>query len=103
MNKKRENPLVSVIIPTFNRGWILKEAINSVLTQDFEDFELIVINDGSTDNTPDILNSYKDHIVAFSQNNKGVSASRNRGVAMSSGRFIAFLDSDDLWMPNKLS
>ena len=103
MNKKRENPLVSVIVPTFNRGWILKEAIDSVLAQNFKDFELIVIDDGSTDNTPDILNSYKDDIMAFSQNNRGVSASRNRGIALSSGRFIAFLDSDDLWMPNKLS
>ncbi|MDO9567174.1 MAG: glycosyltransferase [Candidatus Desulfaltia sp.] len=103
MNKKRENPLVSVIIPTFNRGWILKEAIDSVLTQHFEDFELIVIDDGSTDNTQSILNSYKNDIIAFTQNNKGVSAARNTGIALSSGRFIAFLDSDDLWMQNKLS
>lgn len=103
MNKKRENPLVSVIIPTFNRDWILKEAIDSVLAQNFEDFELIVIDDGSTDNTPDILNSYKNDIIAFTQNNKGVSAARNKGIALSSGRFIAFLDSDDLWIQNKLS
>lgn len=103
MNKKRENPLVSVIIPTFNRGWILKEAIDSVLAQNFEDFELIVIDDGSTDNTQPILNSYKNDITAFTQNNKGVSAARNMGITLSSGRFIAFLDSDDLWMQNKLS
>ncbi|MBL7194989.1 MAG: glycosyltransferase [Desulfobacterales bacterium] len=103
MNKKRENPLVSVIIPTFNRGWILKEAIDSVIAQNFEDFELIVIDDGSSDNTPDILNLYKNDIIAFTQNNKGVSAARNKGIALSSGRFIAFLDSDDLWMQNKLS
>ena len=103
MNKKRENPLVSVIIPTFNRGWQLKEAIDSVIAQNFEDFELIVIDDGSSDNTPDILNLYKNDIIAFTQNNKGVSAARNKGIALSSGRFIAFLDSDDLWMQNKLS
>jgi len=103
MCKKRENPLVSVIIPTYNRGWILKETIDSVLTQDFTNFELIVVNDGSTDNTQDILNSYKEDIIVLQQNNKGVSAARNMGIASASGRLIAFLDSDDLWLPKKLS
>ena len=103
MNKKKEKPLVSVIIPTFNRGWILKEAIDSVLAQSFKNFELIVVNDGSTDNTLDILSLYKNDIIAVNQDNKGVSGARNRGIALSSGKFIAFLDSDDFWMPNKLS
>ena len=103
MSKKRENPLVSVIIPTYNRGWILKEAIDSVLAQDFKDFELIVVDDGSTDNTQGILNSYKEDIIVLHQGNKGVSAARNRGITSASGRFIAFLDSDDLWLPGKLS
>ncbi len=103
MVKKRKNPLVSVIIPTYNRGWILKEAIDSVLAQNFTDFELLVVNDGSTDNTQDILNSHKKDIIVLQQNNKGVSAARNMGIASSSGRFIAFLDSDDLWLPKKLS
>ena len=103
MCKKKENPLVSVIIPTYNRGWILKEAVDSVLSQDFTDFELIVVDDGSTDNTQDILNSYKKDIIVLKQNNKGVSSARNRGIASASGKYIAFLDSDDFWLPQKLS
>jgi glycosyltransferase involved in cell wall biosynthesis len=103
MSMKRENPLVSVIIPTYNRGWTLNEAVDSVLAQDFTDFELIVADDGSTDNTQDILSSYKEDIIVLKQNNKGVSSARNRGIASASGRFIAFLDSDDLWLPQKLS
>jgi len=98
-----KNPLVSVIIPTYNRGWILKEAIDSVLSQDFEDFELIVVDDGSTDNTQDILNGYARDIIALRQENHGVSAARNAGIASASGHFIAFLDSDDLWLPGKLA
>ena len=97
------NAIVSVIIPTYNRGWILKETIDSVLAQDFTNFELIVVNDGSTDNTQNILNSYKEDIIVLQQNNKGVSAARNMGIASASGRLIAFLDSDDLWLPKKLS
>jgi glycosyltransferase involved in cell wall biosynthesis len=93
---------VSVIIPTYNRGWIIKEAIDSVLAQDYRDFELIVVDDGSTDNTDGILNSYRGDIMVFRQENQGVSAARNRGLAEASGRFIAFLDSDDLWLPQKL-
>ena len=103
MCDKKENPLVSVIIPTYNRGWILKEAIDSVLAQDFTDFELIIIDDGSTDNTQDILSSYKKDIVVLMQENKGVSSARNRGIVSASGQFIAFLDSDDFWLSQKLS
>ena len=103
MDKRRKDPLVSIIIPTYNRGWILKEAINSVLAQDFTDFELIVVDDGSTDKTQDILNTYNEDIRALRQNNQGVSAARNAGIASALGRFIAFLDSDDLWLPKKLS
>lgn len=103
MDKRRKDPLVSIIIPTYNRGWILKEAINSVLAQDFTDFELIVVDDGSTDKTQDILNTYNEDIIALRQNNQGVSAARNAGIASALGRFIAFLDSDDLWLPKKLS
>ncbi len=103
MGKRRKTPLVSVIIPTYNRGWILKEAIESVLAQDFVEFELIVVDDGSTDNTRDILNEYKEDIIICRQPNKGVSAARNLGIASASGRFIAFLDSDDFWLPNKLA
>ncbi len=79
MIQNSENPLVSVIIPTYNRAWVLKEAIDSVLAQEFKDFELIVVDDGSTDNTGEILDSYEQDILVLRQSNKGVSAARNRG------------------------
>ena len=103
MNKIETKPQVSVIIPTYNRGWIIKEAIDSVLAQDYTEFELIIVNDGSSDHTSDVLDSYGDDIKVLSQKNKGVSAARNLGIAEASGKFIAFLDSDDLWLPQKLS
>jgi glycosyltransferase involved in cell wall biosynthesis len=102
-NVNKIKPQVSVIIPTYNRGWIIKEAIDSVLAQDYTEFELIVVDDGSTDHTSDILDSYGDDIKVLSQKNKGVSAARNLGIAEASGKFIAFLDSDDLWLPQKLT
>jgi len=98
-----KTPLVSVIIPTYNRGWVIAEAVDSVLQQDFGDYELIVVDDGSTDNTADILRSYGNAITVICQSNKGVSAARNRGIEASTGELIAFLDSDDLWLPRKLS
>ena len=103
MTRQRKMPVVSVIIPTYNRGWAVRDAIDSVLDQDFSDYELIVIDDGSTDNTMQILDTYGERIVVLYQKNKGVSAARNRGIAAASGRFIAFLDSDDIWLPKKLS
>jgi len=103
MKKTKKNPQVSVIIPTYNRGWTIREAVDSVLIQDYKDFELIVVDDGSTDNTPEVLGAYCGVIKVFRQENKGVSAARNRGIAEASGQFIAFLDSDDLWFPQKLS
>lgn len=95
-------PLVSVIIPSHNRAWILKEAIDSVFDQRFRDFELIVVDDGSTDNTPELLAAYPNLRVAR-QGHSGVSAARNRGISLARGRYVAFLDSDDLWLPEKLS
>ena len=103
MAKNLKRPLVSVIIPTYNRDWVVKEAIDSVLEQDFNDYELIVVDDGSDDNTPAILKAYGKKIIVLHQPNKGVSAARNHGLAAASGRLIAFLDSDDLWLPRKLS
>jgi len=103
MLKDRKKPLVSVIIPTYNRGWIVKEAIDSVLGQDFSDYELIVVDDGSNDNTREILGAYGKAITVLQQSNRGVSAARNRGIAEAAGRLIAFLDSDDLWLPRKLT
>ena len=103
MPNQSNNPAVSVIIPTYNRGWILREAIDSVLSQDFTDYELIVVDDGSTDNTREILDSYGQVLFVFQQPNKGVSAARNRGLAESHAQLVAFLDSDDLWLPQKLA
>jgi glycosyltransferase involved in cell wall biosynthesis len=103
MKVKSKNPLVSVILPTYNRGWILTEAIDSVLAQDYKEYELIVVDDGSTDNTREILDTYGQDILVLRQANKGVSAARNRGIAESGGQLVAFLDSDDLWLPRKLS
>ena len=103
MTVKSKKPEVSVILPTYNRGWVLREAIDSVLAQDFKDFELIVVDDGSTDNTGQILDSYNQDLIVLRQSNRGVSAARNRGIAAAEGRLIAFLDSDDLWLPRKLS
>ena len=103
MAKNPQKPTVSVIIPTYNRGWILQEAIDSVLEQDFHDYELIVVDDGSVDNTPTILKAYKNEITVLRQANQGVSAARNSGIKAATGRLISFLDSDDLWLPRKLS
>ena len=103
MAKNHKKPLVSVIIPTYTRGWVIQEAIDSVLDQDFSDYELIVVDDGSDDNTPAALAAYEKKITVLRQSNKGVSAARNRGIAEASGQLIAFLDSDDLWLPQKLS
>ena len=100
---KIKKPAVSVIIPTYNRGWILEEAIDSVLAQDFTDFELIVVDDGSTDATWKILESYGRTIISIRQSNQGVSAARNRGIAESRAPLIAFLDSDDIWLSQKLT
>jgi len=103
MIKRKQYPKVSVIIPAYNRCQMLKQAVDSVLSQDFTDFELIVSDDGSTDNTQEMLRAYGNRILVIRQENKGVSAARNRGIVSASGDLIAFLDSDDLWMPEKLS
>lgn len=96
-------PKVSVIIPTYNRLPMLKEAINSVLSQDFEDFELIVVDDGSTDGTSDEIRGMGGRVrLVQHPENRGVSAARNRGILHARGKYIAFLDSDDLWMKGKL-
>ena len=94
---------ISVILPTYNRCLFLKQAIESVLAQTFTDYELIVVDDGSTDETPELLASYGEKIITIRQENKGVSAARNAGIQKASARLIAFLDSDDLWMPEKLA
>ena len=103
MAQHSNKPQVTVIIPTYNRDWIVGEAIDSVLNQDFSDYELIVVDDGSEDQTAAILAAYGDKIKVLRQPNRGVSAARNAGIASATGSLVAFLDSDDLWLPQKLS
>lgn len=96
-------PKVSVIIPTYNRLPMLKEAVDSVLAQDFEDFELIVVDDGSTDGTGEEIKRYGGRVKLLRHDeNRGVSAARNKGILHARGKYIAFLDSDDLWVKGKL-
>lgn len=99
----KKTPLVSVILPTYNRAWILKTAIDSVFSQDYPYIELIIIDDGSTDQTRQILDTYKDKLTIIHQENKGVSAARNVGIKKSRGELIALLDSDDAWENQKIS
>jgi len=91
-----------VVIPTYNRFPQVKHAIESVLSQTYRDFELWVVDDGSTDGTGEALRAYGDRITYVWQENNGVSAARNVGLRVSRGKYVAFLDSDDLWMPRKL-
>lgn len=97
-------PLVSVIIPAYQHGQCIAEAVDSVIAQTFRDIEIIVINDGCTDGTEEVLRPYvnKNLIRYFQQENQGISATRNRGLSLSTGEFVAFLDDDDLWPPDKL-
>jgi glycosyltransferase involved in cell wall biosynthesis len=96
-------PTVTVIIPTYNRCSLLVQTINSVLAQDYNDFEILVIDDGSTDNTKQIVCEIKDNrIKYFHKNNGGASSARNLGLKNAQGQFICFLDSDDLWPDNFL-
>jgi len=95
-------PTVSVVIPTYNRALRLGETLRSVLKQTYQDFELIVVDDGSTDNTSKMIRSFPDVRYFFLNENHGVSRARNEGLAYAKGRYICFLDSDDLWDEKKL-
>lgn len=96
-------PRVSVIIPTYNRAWTLARALDSVLAQDFDGFETIVVDDGSTDETPALLESYGGRLQVIRQPNRGVSAARNAGIRAAAAPLVALLDSDDYWLPRKLA
>ena len=98
-----EKPFVSVIIPTFNRANVIKRAVNSVLNQAFTDFECVVVDDGSTDETDSVLSEFSSKIRVVKTENRGVAAARNLGAELAEGKFIAFLDSDDEWKKEKLS
>jgi len=99
-------PKVTVIIPTYNCARYLPEAIDSVLNQTYKDFEIIVVDDGSKDNTQEIVSQYiekyPNKIIYFYQNNQGPAEARNKGIKEAKGQYLAFLDSDDTWFPEKL-
>jgi len=95
-------PKVSVVIPTYNRASMVAEAIESVLSQSYKDLEVIVVDDGSTDNTEDVLRPYFSQITYIKQENRGNAAARNKGLKEAKGVLIAFNDSDDLWVHDKL-
>ena len=93
-----------VIIPTYNREGTLLRAVNSVLSQSFTDLELIVVDDGSTDHTRELVESIKDNRLRYIyQKNAGACAARNKGIDAAEGEFIAFQDSDDVWLKEKLA
>ena len=89
--------IISVIMPCFNAEKYLREAVESVLGQTYTNIELIIVDDGSTDNSIDIARSYGDRIILVRQNNKGPYPARNKGLMISNGKFVAFLDADDYW------
>ena len=92
-------PMFSVIIPTYNRADLIRAALDSVFAQEFKGYEVIVVDDGSTDSTREILESYDNRIRLFTQGNKGPGAARNLGLEHATGEYVTFLDSDDLWFP----
>ena len=98
----QQNPLVSVIISNYNYGYFLPEAINSVLQQTYRNFELIVVDDGSTDNSREVIESYQGQLAAIFQPNSGQGEAFNVGVSKATGEIVCFLDADDYYHPDKL-
>jgi glycosyltransferase involved in cell wall biosynthesis len=96
------DPAVSVVIPTYNTGKYIVETVNSVLAQSYKDREILVVDDGSTDNTKEVLKPYMKQINYIYQENKGRAGARNTAIKIAKGKYIAFLDSDDLWTAGKL-
>lgn len=96
-------PLFSVVIPVYNRAGLIGQALESVFTQTNQDFEVIVVDDGSSDDTWRELQAWQPHITALRQANAGPGAARNLGIAHAGGEYVAFLDSDDLWFPHTLA
>ncbi len=96
-------PNVSVVMPSYNRSQTIRTAVNSVLNQNYEDFELIIVDDGSSDNTKETLSKIKDKRLVYEHiDHKGASAARNKGLSLAKGKFIAFLDTDNYWHPSFL-
>ncbi len=96
-------PLVSVIIPTYNRTDLVRQALASVKAQTYRDFEIVVVDDGGTDGTFEVLSAWREIRVLRHAGRRGVSAARNTGINAARGEWLAFLDSDDLWLPDKLA
>jgi glycosyltransferase involved in cell wall biosynthesis len=96
-------PLISCIIPVYNGEQFLREAIDSIMAQSYRSVEVIVVDDGSTDGTATVVRSYGDKINYLWQTNSGPAAARNLGMSFAKGEYIAFLDADDLWYPEKLA
>lgn len=97
-----ETPLVSVVIPSFNSGRLLENAIKSVINQTYKNIEIIIVDDGSTDGTKEWLVKNSLGIKYYFQKNSGAASARNTGVSLATGEYIAFLDADDIWLPTKL-
>ncbi len=98
------SPTVSVVIPTYNRAHLVGRAIQSVLNQTYHDFEIIIVDDGSIDNTEDVVKSLNDPSIRYTRHdqNRGGSAARNTGIKMARGEYVAFQDSDDEYLPEKV-
>lgn len=94
---------ISVVIPAFNAAWCIQRAINSVLEQDHKPAEVIVVDDGSKDNTSLVLAGFNEEIHIVKKENGGLSSARNAGIREATGSHVAFLDADDWWLPGKLS
>lgn len=105
MVKLQEKPLVSVIIPTYNRAQLVRRAIESVLQQTYDHLEMIVVDDASKDNTQEVINGISDLRLRYirHQTNLGGAISRNTGIDAATGEYLAFLDSDDVWLPEKIA
>jgi glycosyltransferase involved in cell wall biosynthesis len=102
MTSTAESPRVSVVIPAYNAAWCVARAIDSVLAQTCGDYELVVVDDGSTDETASVVARYGDRVRFVRQANGGLSSARNAGIKAARGEYVAFLDADDWWMPQKL-
>ncbi|MFH1509413.1 MAG: glycosyltransferase family 2 protein [bacterium] len=102
MEENSTKNLISVIVPVFNSGWIITDCLNSLLNQTYKNWEIIVVNDGSTDNSVEILNTFSDRVKIINQKNSGANSARNRGLKEARGDFLLFSDSDIIWQTDAL-